>query len=76
MQKAAALDILALKKPMTDLSVKELKALVHQRSRVSQTLNLKFGLAGTIITDLIQYNMKEEGVNDNIKKRYTEGKIL
>ena len=46
------------------------------RIRVSQTLNLKFGSAGTIITDLLQYDMKEEGVNDNLKKRYVEGKIL
>ena len=45
-------------------------------SRVAQTLNLKFGSAGTIITDLLQYDMKEEGVNDNLKKRYVEGKIL
>ena len=33
MQRAAALDILALKKPMTALSVKELKALVHYKKR-------------------------------------------
>ena len=46
------------------------------RSRVAQTLNLKFGLASTIITDLIQYAMKEEDVNDNLKKRYAECKIL
>ena len=46
------------------------------RSRVAQTLNLKFGLASTIITDLIQYAMKEEDVNDNLKKRYAECKII
>ena len=46
------------------------------RIRVAQTLNLKYGSVGTIITDLLQYAMKEEGVNDNNKKRYAEGKIL
>ena len=46
------------------------------RSRVSQTLNLKFGSAGTIITDLIQYAMKEEGGNNNLEKSYAEGNIL
>ena len=46
------------------------------RSRVSQNLNLTSGSAGTIITDLLQYAMKEEGVNGNLKKRYAEGKIL
>ena len=46
------------------------------RSRVAQTLNLNFGLASTIITDLIQYAMKEEDVNDSLKKRYAECKIL
>ena len=45
-------------------------------SRVAQTLNLKFGSAGTIINDLIQHAMKEEGVNEYLKKRYVEGKIL
>ena len=45
-------------------------------SRVAQTLNLTSGLAGTIITDILQYAIKEEGVNENIKKRYSEGKIL
>ena len=39
-------------------------------SRVAQTLNLTFGSAGKIITDLLQYAMKEEGVNDNLKNRY------
>ena len=33
MRKAAALDILALKNPMTALSVKELKALMHYKKR-------------------------------------------
>ena len=47
-----------------------------KRSRVSQTLNLTSGLAVTIITDLLQYSMNEEGVNENIKKRYAEGKML
>ena len=47
-----------------------------KRSRVDQTLNLTSGSAGTIITDLLQYAMKEEGVNENLKKRYAEGKIL
>ena len=46
------------------------------RSRVAQTLNLTSGSAGTIITDMLQYALKEEGVNDNLKKRYAEGKIL
>ena len=44
--------------------------------RVTQTLNLTSGLAGTIINDMLQYALKEEGVNDNLKKRYAEGKIL
>ena len=39
-------------------------------------INLKCGLAGTIITDLLQYAMKKEGVNVNLKKRYAEGKML
>ena len=46
------------------------------RSRVAQTLNLTSGSEGTIITDLLQYSMKEEGVNENLKKSYSEGKIL
>ena len=46
------------------------------RSRVAQMLNLKCGLAGTIITDLLQYAMKEEGVNKNLKKRFAEGKMF
>ena len=33
------------------------------RSRVSPILNLKSGSAGTIITDMLQYAMKEEGVS-------------
>ena len=45
-------------------------------SRVSQTLNLTSGSAVTIVIDLLQYAMKEEGVNGNLKKRYAEGKIL
>ena len=44
--------------------------------RVAQTLNSTSGSAGTIITDLLQYAMKEEGVNDNLKKRSAEGKML
>ena len=36
-------------------------------SRVAQTLNLTYGSAGTIITDLIHHAMKEEGVNKNLK---------
>ena len=44
--------------------------------RVTQTLNFTYGSAGTIITDTIQYALKEEGVNDNLKKRYAEVKIL
>ena len=68
MRKAAALKIIALKNPIASLGVKELKA--------TQTLNLTSGLVGTIITDMIQYALKEEGVNDNLKKRYAEGKIL
>ena len=44
--------------------------------RVTQTLNLTSGSAGTIITDMLQYALKEVGVNDNIKKRYEEGKII
>ena len=39
-------------------------------------LNFTSGLAGKIITDLLQYAMKEEGVNENLKKRYAEGKML
>ena len=31
---------------------------------------------GTIITDLLQYSMKEGGVKNNLKKRYAEGKML
>ena len=46
------------------------------RSRVDQMLNLKCGLAGTIITDMLQYAMKEEGVNENLEKRYEKGKML
>ena len=46
------------------------------RIGVAQTLNLKCGSAGTIITNLLQYAMKEEGVNNNLKKRYAEGNIL
>ena len=46
------------------------------RIRVSQTLNLTSGSVGTIITDLLQYTMKEEGVNENIKERYAEGEML
>ena len=46
------------------------------RGRVAQTLNLTSGSEGTIITDLLQYSMKEEGVNENLKKHYAEGKIL
>ena len=45
------------------------------RSRVAQTLNLTSGSAGTLITDMLQYAMKEEGVNDHIKKRYAEVKM-
>ena len=45
------------------------------RGRVAQTLNLTSGSAGTIITDLLRYAMKEEGFNKNLKKRYAEGKI-
>ena len=37
---------------------------------------MKCGLAGTIITDLLQYAMNEEGVNESLKKRYAEGKML
>ena len=44
--------------------------------RFTQTLNLTSGLAGTIITDMLQYALKEEGVNENLKKRYAGGKIL
>ena len=44
--------------------------------RVTQTLNLTSGSAGTIITDMLQYALKEVGVNDNLKKRYAEGNIL
>ena len=33
MRKAAGLEILSLNKPITDLSVKELKALVHYKKR-------------------------------------------
>ena len=39
-------------------------------------LNLAFWFSGTIITDLLQYAMKEEGVNNNLKNIYAEGKIL
>ena len=44
--------------------------------RVNQTLNLTSGLVGTIITDMLQYSLKEEGVNNNLKKRYAEGNIF
>ena len=37
---------------------------------VTQTLNLTSGSVGTIITDMIHYALKEEGVNDNLKKCY------
>ena len=33
-------------------------------------------VTGTIITDILQYALKEVGVSDNLKKRYEEGKIL
>ena len=61
--------------PMTsEISVASISSAT--RSRVAQTFNLKCGLAGTIITDLLQYVMKEEGVNENPKKRYAEGNML
>ena len=44
--------------------------------RVIQTLNLTSASAGTIITDMLHYALEEEGVNENLKKRYAEGKIL
>ena len=44
--------------------------------RVTQTLNLTSGSVGTIITDMLHYALKEEGVKDNLKNRYAEGKIL
>ena len=45
-------------------------------SRFSETLNLTPRLAGKIITDLLQYATKEEGVNKNLKKIYPEGKKI
>ena len=49
--------------------------------RVTQTLNLTSGSAGTIITDMLQYALNEEGVNDNLKSvmkkaRFFEEKYL
>ena len=44
--------------------------------RFTQTLNLKSGSTGTIITDMLQYALKEIGVNENLKKCCAEGKIL
>ena len=49
---------------------------ISSTSSVAQTLNLTSGSAGTTITDMLQYALKEEGVNDNFKNRYAEGKIL
>ena len=46
------------------------------RSRDAQTINLASGSAGIIITDLLHYAMMEEGVNENLKNRYAEGKML
>ena len=43
---------------------------------VDQTINLISGLTGTIITDMPQYAMKEEDVNDNLKNHYAKVKML
>ena len=55
-------------------SVASTSSATHRR--VAQTLKLKYGSAGKIITDLIQYAMKEEGVIKNLKKRFAECKML
>ena len=49
---------------------------ISSTSSVAQTLNLTSGSAGTIITDMLQYALKEVGVCDNLKKRYEEGKKI
>ena len=49
---------------------------ISSTSSVAQTLNLTSGSVGKIITEMLQYALTEEGVNNNLKKIYAEGKIL
>ena len=61
---------------MGSLVSSDLTGTTASAEKLANTLNLSIGISGSIVTDALQYAMKECSVHSNMDRRYTDGKTL